>query len=302
MIFAVVMILATLALATSAGFLSVVGFAKTFESTYWQAAALAASLEVGKLVAASFLYRYWSSVSRIMRTGMVAAVVGLMLFTSAGIYSYLSASYQTSSVSLNVNTQRVDMLEQERERSISRKAEIDAQIANLPANYVRSRRQLQQSFGDEQHRLDLRIGEIDSELLTLKQQTIENESHVGPVIFVARTLGMDSDTAVSWFILLVVMVFDPLAVMMTLGTNHVLMYRLKGVDHVMNVAHDANLTHADDDVVDLPTSVPPYTQPTDDSDRLKAIEGMLTQVIENTNASTLREEHRRHLQLGVQPQ
>lgn len=223
MIFAGVMIIATLALALSAGYLSVMGFAMTFQETFWQALALAASLEAGKLVAASFLYRYWSTIKWSMKVGMVAAVIGLMAFTSAGIYGYLSASYQTSSVGLNVNSQRVEMLDEERERSIARKTEIDAQITNLPIDYVSARQKLQQSFGPELERLNNRITEIDAEMLTLKQQTIQDEAHIGPVIFVAGTLGIGADVAISWFILLVVLVFDPLAVMMTLGTNHVLL-------------------------------------------------------------------------------
>ena len=291
--FGAVMFLATAALAISAGYLSVMGFAMTFQSTFWQAFALAASLEVGKLVAASFLYRYWHEVRMSMRVGMMAAVIGLMIFTSAGIYGYLSASYQTSSVSLNVNTQRVAMLEEERARSISRKAEIDKQITNLPADYVRSRQKLMASFGSETERLDKRITEIDTEMLTLKQQTIQDESHVGPVIFVAKTMGIESDAAVAWFILLVVLVFDPLAIMMTLGTNHVLLEagrRKKGTP-MTTVAPPLPITPpplepmVPDEPVEhiIPLDPLEHTEPhpiAPEPDRLQGIERALNQISE----------------------
>lgn len=321
--FAIIMMFATLTLALSAGYLSVMGFAMTFKDTFWQAFALAASLEVGKLVAASFLYRYWKTVKWAMRAGMVAAVVGLMLFTSAGIYSYLSASYQTSSIGLNVNNQRVAMLEQERERSITRKAEIDAQITNLPTEYVRARRQLQASFGEEQARLDKRIVDIDAELLTLKQQTIQAESHVGPVIFVAKTLGIPSDMAVSWFILLVVLVFDPLAVMMTLGTNHVLMESQRKRESPMMTSDDSpNVPHPvsidppngpSDLIVEsqknntetleperlTPISVEPQPDPTTDR-RLAGIEDAVNELVKTARHATSRDEIRRNIRTGQQ--
>lgn len=225
--FAILMFLATLTMAAAAGYLSVTGFAIMFAATYWQALVFASSLEAGKLVAASFLYRYWGAVRWPMKWGMLFAISVAMIFTSTGIYGYLSASYQTSSVSLNVNTQRVTLLEQERERSLTRKAEIDKQITDLPTNYVKARRQLMESFETEVSALNKRITDIDGELLTLKQQTIQDEAHVGPAMFVAKTFGLDPNKAVNYFILLIVLVFDPLAVMMTLATNHVILDRRK---------------------------------------------------------------------------
>lgn len=231
--FAILMFLATLGLAVSAGYLSVTGFAMTFSNTFWQAFALASSLEIGKLICASFLYRYWTTIHSAMRIGMVTVVIGLMLFTSASIYGYLSASYQSSSLTLNSNNSQLTSMQDELTRDLARKTEIDKQISQLPINYVGARQKLQKSFGPELDQINNRITLLNGELLTLKGQTIKDEAHVGPIIFVAKTMGMSSDAAMSWFIFLVVLVFDPLAVMMTLGTNHVLLEARREKDKKM---------------------------------------------------------------------
>lgn len=218
--FALLMFLTTLCIAGSAGYLSVIGFATTFQSTFWQAAALAASLEVGKLVGASFLYRYWKTAQATLKAVMVFSIFGLMLFTSAGIYGYLTASYQTSNVTLDTTTTQVSSLEEEKARLQKRKQDIDLQISQLPSNHVKDRQKLMKTFGPELDVLNARLPLIDVELVKIKQSTIQEEAHVGPIIFVAETFGIDKGKAVNWFILLIVCVFDPFAVAMTLATNH----------------------------------------------------------------------------------
>lgn len=251
MLFALVMIIATLAIAASAGYLSVIGFATTFSATFWQALVLAASLETGKLVAASFLYRYWSSAQFLLKSVMMISVAGLMIFTSAGIYGYLTSSYQSGTLTLNTTTQQVTILEEERARLLARKQEIDAQITQLPTNYVTARRQLMATFGPELEQLNARLPAIDQQLLELKTSTVSEEASVGPIIFVAKTFGIDSDRAVNYFISLVVLVLDPLAVAMTLATNHVLM-RLK---------HDRAARKEVEDTASAPLTLAPDLAP-----------------------------------------
>jgi hypothetical protein len=175
------------------------------------------------------------------------------------------------------------MLEEERTRSIDRKRRIDDQISNLPIEYVSARQKLLKSFGPELETLNGRITEIDAELLTLKQQTIKDEAHVGPVIFVAKTVGVSSDAAVSWFILFVVLIFDPLAIMMTLGTNHV--YLMSGKRSTPAPAKDPDPTQ-DATTTTTTTSVPledtdsaPQTGSPVDNDMLSRIESKLNDVV-----------------------
>ncbi len=97
-----------LLIAGCAGFFSVIGIGDLFEGNMpWIKTAviiMAASLEVGKLVAASFLYRYWKKTSVGLRTYLFAAVLVLMAITSFGIYGFLSKAFRDND--LKVDTLR----------------------------------------------------------------------------------------------------------------------------------------------------------------------------------------------------
>ena len=82
---------------------------------------MASSLEFGKLVAASFLYRYWNNVNKILRTYMAVGVVVLVLITSAGIFGYLSNAYQGATIGFEKQStellaleDRLDVLQEDR--------------------------------------------------------------------------------------------------------------------------------------------------------------------------------------------
>ena len=85
--------LSALAISGMAAFFSVTGIAMLFSGSFFAVALMAASLEVGKLVTASFLYRYWKVVNWLQKTYMTIAVVVLIGITSMGIFGFLSNSY-----------------------------------------------------------------------------------------------------------------------------------------------------------------------------------------------------------------
>jgi len=76
-----------------AALFSITGIATLFSAKFWAVAAMAASLEIGKLLMASYLYRWWKLTPRLLKTYSIIAVVILMIITSIGIYGYLSAAY-----------------------------------------------------------------------------------------------------------------------------------------------------------------------------------------------------------------
>ena len=80
-------------IALVAAFFSVTGIATLFSGKFWAVFVMASALEIGKLVSASFLYRYWKTTPGMLKTYMSIGVVILMLVTSMGIYGYLSAAY-----------------------------------------------------------------------------------------------------------------------------------------------------------------------------------------------------------------
>ena len=88
-------------IAGNAAFFSITGLSHLFAGAFWSVVVMASSLELGKLVAASFLHRYWSALSKWIKIYLVTGCVTLVIITSIGIFGYLSKAYQGATVDLN---------------------------------------------------------------------------------------------------------------------------------------------------------------------------------------------------------
>mgnify|MGYP007026221088 CR=1 FL=1 len=90
--------LSALAVSGMAAFFSVTGIAMLFNGSFFAVALMATSLEVGKLITASFLYRYWKVVNWLQKCYMTLSVLILIGITSMGIFGFLSNSYMGATV------------------------------------------------------------------------------------------------------------------------------------------------------------------------------------------------------------
>lgn len=102
--------LIALSLAVCAAFFSVVGLSKLFAGAALAVVIMASTLEASKLVIASFLYQYWTSISKTLRAYLVTAVVIIASITSIGIYGFLSGAYQTTKSTYDLTQTAVDSL------------------------------------------------------------------------------------------------------------------------------------------------------------------------------------------------
>jgi hypothetical protein len=227
MLFIVILVLTTILLAASAAFFSIYGLATIFSGSFWPVVLMGTSLELGKLVAASYVYRYWHIIGRVMKTYLITAVVVLMFLTSVGIFGYLSLAHMKDSVSLKQIDSQIVLLENEKRELTARKLAIDTQISQLPTNMVKGRTRLIGEFSPEVKRINDRIPEITASIQTLTQQKLETQVHVGPITYIASAFGYSVDDATKWMILLIVFAFDPLAVVLTVGANIAIQDRIK---------------------------------------------------------------------------
>lgn len=209
----------TLLLASVSGFFSIWGLAYNFAAHFWPVIAMGIALEFGKLISVSFLYRFWKKVKMTLKMAYIIPILILMLITGTGHYAYLSSGYQTDVLPFKQIQEQVILLTEEKDRKIDRKKQIDKQIEQLPSNFVRGRQKLINQFKAEQEQVTARVNEIDKQILDLKTQSLKSEAHVGPIIFISKALGVEVDKAMIILILLIVSVFDPLAVLLTLATN-----------------------------------------------------------------------------------
>jgi len=215
--------LSALLIAGSAAFFSVFGLSKLFAGATFAVIIMASSLEFGKLVAASFLYRYWDKINFLQKFYMSLATVILILITSAGIFGFLSNAYQGATVEFEKESTALifkeDRLEQLEEDKVFLKEELEQAIEELPDNYRTARRKLRADYQPQITEINKQMIELKGEIGTLKTALVQTGVDVGPVIYLARTFDTDVDTVVKFFIFVLIFVFDPMAVMFVISYN-----------------------------------------------------------------------------------
>lgn len=246
---------AALSVSASAAFYSVTGLGKLFTGASVEVMIMAGALEFSKIVAASFLYQYWDKLNKVIKGYLSTAVVVLILITSMGIYGFLTSAYQESTLALeSKNTQteyyqdKVNMFEESLERLNVQENRIETTITNLSsakATQIQVRDTSSSTGFREtvstaelklaQKRLDVeekRLQEVQkskqplqdsiqkykTKILESKQDT-SLSSELGPLIYLSQISGREMDTVINILILVIVLVFDPLAVTLVVATN-----------------------------------------------------------------------------------
>lgn len=240
-----------LAIAVCSAWFSVTGIAQLFVGEYYGAVAMAISLEIGKLVAISFLYRYWNDISRSFKAYVIFGSFVLIFISSLGIFAFLSSAYASPMMEYQAQQGRVqtsDIQVESVERIIST---IQSRIDQLY-----SARDIQESrlgdlvvisgpdtartidmsaFNTQQEIIretDTQISQLQSELVSLVSQRdslsmarfetisdVQQTTHMGTFQYMADMIGSDLDDMLVWFVLLIVIVFDPMAVSLVLAYN-----------------------------------------------------------------------------------
>ena len=217
--------LAALLVAGSAAYFSVFGLSKLFAGAAGSIVVMAGSLEFGKLVSASFLYRYWDKANQWLKIYLLVGVITLVGITSAGIFGYLSNAYQGATVNFEKQTTALfykeDRLEQLQEDKVYLKDELEQSLSSLPDNYITAKRKLREDYNPKVLEINDKILNIKQEIGELKISLVETGVDVGPAIYLARVFNTDIDTVVKFFILILIFVFDPLAVSLVIAYNNI---------------------------------------------------------------------------------
>ena len=212
-----------LLISSVAAFFSVTGIAQLFSGSFWSVVVMAGSLEFGKLVAASFIYRYWNLVNWLQKMYTVMAVVVLIGITSMGIFGFLSNSYMGATVEfesmitkLEVYKEQLVTLEEDKDFL---KQELEASVNALPDNYVTAKRKIRNEYNPLIQEKSIQIGELKNTIGELEIQMVDTGVDVGPLIYISETFGTDMDTTVGWIMFILILVFDPLAVLIIISFN-----------------------------------------------------------------------------------
>ena len=221
---------------------------------------MAGTLEFGKIISISFLYQYWEKIPLLLKGYLSVAAVVLMVITSVGIYGFLTAAYQTTSDELTLMDRRAQVAElrksrfeeqltlynDDRDRVSQRIADLTEGLANNQIQYVdqetgqlvtstsgATRTALQEQISlatEERNDLNSRIDAVTDSITVIEQSLIEATANndlaaeVGPLRYVAGLTGWSMDQVVNIFALLLIFVFDPLAVALVISVNFLLKY------------------------------------------------------------------------------
>lgn len=241
MLFILLLGLSALLVAGSAAYFSVLGIATLFAGSYVQVMIMAGALEFGKLVATSYLYRFWTETVWWLKTYLIIAVLTLMGITSLGVFGFLSAAYQVNSAKygqVDVQIQSIESqksaLTNELDRNNKRIEMLNGMRANQEqrvidsGNYKTPREQAYAAIkqtDEEIKELSTKNQEIldqsfkkDEEIIALKQE-ISKAKDIGTFKFISNVVSKPIDTVVMWFICTLITVFDPLAVALVLSFN-----------------------------------------------------------------------------------
>lgn len=239
--------LSALSVSISAAFYSVTGLSMLFAGASLAVLIMASSLEVAKLVIASLLYQYWNKLNKVLRTYLTVAACVLVLITSAGIYGFLSSAYQTTATKSEIVDKQIAALETKKQlyidsrdnilkekQSLSelrgtlskgsttqytdRKGNLVVRTNNAAIRNIESASKSDEKLSEKIDVVNDSIFSLENQILEVKTNS-EATSELGPLKYISNLTGQPMDKIINWFLLVIIFVFDPLAISLVIAAN-----------------------------------------------------------------------------------
>lgn len=233
-------LLSALFISAIAAWFSIAGLISIFPGAPVAVGLMGAALELAKLVSASWIYRFWKQANKFMRIYFIAAVMVLSFITSIGIFGYLTKSHIEGIEGLSSNSDQIALIDEQiiNERNtieMSRTAlqQMDAAVNNLVGDVNRVERAVQIRNNQRRERTSLmdaitasnkKIQEFQAQKLDMSVDQRKLETEVGPIKYVAQLIYSKDDAAtidkaVRLLTLMLIFVFDPLAILLVIAAN-----------------------------------------------------------------------------------
>lgn len=252
--FGLLMVFSTLSLAGTAAYYSVFGLSSLFAGAKTEVIIMASALELAKLVVASYLHNHWSKLGWILKSYLTLGVGILMIITSAGIYGFLTSAYQTTADELTIIDKQVAVVEMKRDRFSEQladykleKTQLNNNISELSKGLSNNKIQYKDTLGniitttssstrrvlttqlndmkEQRNKVSIKMETLTDSITSLDLKVLDMESNnevaaeIGPLRYMADITNKPMATIVNWFTLMIVCVFDPLAIAMVLAVN-----------------------------------------------------------------------------------
>lgn len=274
--------LSSLFIASCAAFFSIIGIGMLFSGSALASMIMASSLEIGKLVATSFLYRYWNKTKLLLKIYLISSVVVLMIITSLGVFGYLTSAYQQSAIESKLADDKILVLNDQKkyiedkissakkriESIIALRNSQESRLSQSMTNVVISRNPIQLAQIQEQTKELIDKSEKDIELENVKIQkgidelqsfdkqiaSIRLESgskkDIQTFKFISEQFKVNMNTGVTWFIVALISVFDPLAICLLLAYNTTLISDEKSENEIKIYKHQESPNENVDKIVE----------------------------------------------------
>ena len=243
MIHTILTFLAAFLLSGIAGYYSIVGLALIFPGAFWPVVIMGGSLEFSKLVTASWLYRNWKSSPFLLKSYLTTAVVILMIITSMGIFGFLSKAHiehatesapiydkvalydeqiSTKKLQIEDNKKAIKQMDDSVDQLMNRTK--DDKGVNRAVQVRKSQQKERVRLTNENLKLQKEIADVNEQKSPIMAEMRKNEADIGPIKYVAELIYGTSDSdiidkAVRLVIMIIMLVFDPLAVLLLIAGN-----------------------------------------------------------------------------------
>jgi cell division protein FtsL len=228
-------------IAGCAAFFSVTGLGVLFAGASTSVMVMAGSLEFAKLVAATYLKQTWDDIKGFNKWYLTISVGILMIITSAGIFGYLSNAFQQQSLQLQQVDREVAVWQTKIDQNNTQITQLSTQITESNTNQgkildggkvnsrllrsVDNRDREISKLNDKISKLQTENAKNTEEINKIKITNIDLEKEIGGFRFVAEAFGIELKNVVKFFIFLIVIVFDPLAIALIIAFNGLVMKR-----------------------------------------------------------------------------
>jgi hypothetical protein len=241
-----------LIIAGCAAYFSVTGLGVLFSGAAVSVMVMAGALEFAKLVAATYLKQEWENIKGFNKWYLTSAVALLMLITSAGIFGYLSNAFQSQSLKLQQVDREVLVYTTKIEQNTAQITQLNTQLGNLSStqNTILEKGKVNSRLLRSVDQKDRQVSQINKKIGNLQDENAKNnekineikisnldlEKEVGGFRFIAEAFGMELKNVVKFFIFLIVIVFDPLAVALIIAFNGLISQKKKEQkEHIVEI-------------------------------------------------------------------
>ena len=227
--------ISALIIAGCAAFFSVTGLGVLFSGAATSVMVMAGSLEFAKLVAATYLKQEWENIKGFNKWYLTSAVGLLMIITSAGIFGYLSNAFQQQNLKLQQVDREIAVYTTKIGTNDAQITQLNTQLGQLSStqNTILDKGKVNSRLLRSIDNKDRQVATINKKISSLQDDNAKNndeinkikianldlEKEVGGFRFVAEAFGMELKNVVKFFIFLIVIVFDPLAVALIIAFN-----------------------------------------------------------------------------------